>query len=214
MRPYAIALALLVAAFGSGCDLDALLDGIIINIQIDGLDPNVIHEDPPDDEDPNAPNQEPPPETSIVELCTCDIDLVPCHVRGDRDFKGHGPLVCFEAELRVDREHNRVELRIYMKAEEWDDGPMEDYTTARSWSPWYPLYPPPGTQIVGLADGEETHFQHTYLDDDHEDDVFRFGGHRLVGRLVYTGDTFGSESGTDTGVTACFNCIRVVVTEE
>lgn len=69
-------------------------------------------------------------------------------------------------------------------------------------------------RLVGLAPGQEATFRHSYLDDDHECDVFGFSPHRLVRRLVYTGDTRGEDAGVVTGVTASFNPIAVLVVDE
>lgn len=201
MRMQTIVLALLIPVFSCGCDLEELLDDLIINIRIDGPEPNYIIADPPAG-------------STTVDLCVGEVDFWPPHTRGDRDFKGHGPLVQLDADLRVNTTDNTIEVRLYMKAEEWENGPEDDNTTARGWTPWQVVRPPAGKRIIGLAQGQETRFHHSYLDDNHDDDGFLFSASRLIGQLIYTGDTSGNEAGTRTGVTADFNCVRAVLVDE
>ncbi|MBN1342795.1 MAG: hypothetical protein JXQ73_08965 [Phycisphaerae bacterium] len=198
MRCYLLLLPVLAVILCAGCDLEELVGGPIV-VTIHG---------------PETPPT-PPPEAEEIELCVGELDFCPPHVRGDRDFKGHGPCVTFKAQLQVNTERNVVEVCVYMKAEEWAGGaPESDYTTARGWSWWLPVKSPPGFKIVGLAEGQETAFWHSYEDDDHELDVFGFSPYRPVGGLAYIGDTSGDDAGVATSVRARFNPIRVLVVEE
>lgn len=142
------------------------------------------------------------------------IDFTPPHIAGDRDFKGHGPLVEFVAEARVNTELNVIEFRVSMAAEEWQDGaPKDDYTTAAGWSRWYRIPAPDGKRFVALADDQPNAFLHGYLDTDHEDDTFLFTARGLIGELTYTGDIRGEDAGVATGVLAWFRPVRALVVD-
>lgn len=185
-----------------GCGAEIVLEDLPLEIRVHGLDAIDSAEAPP-------------PEADVVVVHVGEIDFCPPHVCGDRDFKGHGPCVKFTAQARVSTAANALDACVYMKAEEWQDGkPKEDYTTAEGWCRRIRVPAPEGTRIVGLAPGQEATFRHSYLDDDHECDVFGFSPHRLVRRLVYTGDTRGEDAGVVTGVTASFNAIAVLVVDE
>ncbi len=159
--------------------------------------------------------QDPPAGSTVVEIDPGGLTYCPPHVRGDRDFKGHGPCVNLTAEVCANTEANTLEVHVYMRAEEWQDGrPKSDHTTASGWSWSWAVRAPDGMRMVGLAQGQETTFWHSYVDRDHQDDVFAFPAVRLVGMLVYTGDTGGDDAGVATGVTVRFNPVRVVVVEE
>ena len=155
-----------------------------------------------------------PPEARPIQIDIGGIDFVPPHVRGDRDFKGHGPRVLFRAELAADRQSNTLGVRVYMKAREWEDGkPEEDHTTVEGWTEWRSIPMPRGLRPLGLAEGQESRFEHQYVDRNHERDVFEFPPNALVGRLEYVGDAPGNDAGSATGVVVRFNPVRVVVTD-
>jgi hypothetical protein len=198
MQARVLLFAIAVSALCVGCDLEELLDGQLI-ITFPG----------PDD---GAP---PPDEGTIVSVEVGGLELTPPHTRGDRDFKDHGPRVRLVAEVRADADDNTIELRVYMKAQEWENGrPKSDYTTAEGWTRWHCIPVPGDMRIFGLARCQEATFEHCYVDDDHESDIFRFPPGRLVRSLVYTGDTSGDEAGCATGVCVDFNPVQVVVVED
>ncbi|MBK9260645.1 MAG: hypothetical protein IPM54_12585 [Polyangiaceae bacterium] len=126
--------------------------------------------------------------------------FVPPHVRGDREFKGHGPVVDSEIKLEI---FNQRELwaRVYMRAIESE----RDWTEARGHQ-YYRLHTA-STPIVSILG--PTSFTHRYIDSDHGTDSFSFSPSSLVKRLDYVGDTRGDEAGTRTGVRVYFNPIRL-----
>jgi hypothetical protein len=146
----------------------------------------------------------------MIEMDVGEIDFRPPHVRGDRDFKAHGPLVTFRAEVGVDGHSGALAVRVYMRAEEWEDGkPEPDHTTVEGWTPWQQVKAPAGLRIVGLAEGQPPRFEYSYLDKNHEPDVFEFPPQALVASLVFIGDTPGEEAGSKTGVRVRFHRVRV-----
>lgn len=147
----------------------------------------------------------------LAEVDVSEIEFRPPHVRGDRDFKDHGPRVTFRAEVGVDRHAGTLAVRVYMRAEEWEEGkPEPDHTTAEGWTAWQPVSGPPGLRIVDLAGGQPSGFEHSYLDENHEPDVFQFPPQALVASLVFIGDTSGEEAGSRTGVRVRFHRIGVM----
>ncbi|MBN1342798.1 MAG: hypothetical protein JXQ73_08980 [Phycisphaerae bacterium] len=147
----------------------------------------------------------------VAEIDVGEIELHPPHVRGDRDFKAHGPLVTFRAEAGVDRHSGTLAVRVYMRAEEWEGRkPEPDHTTVEGWTDWQPVRSPRGLRIVALADGQPPRFEHSYLDKNHEPDIFEFPPDALVASLAYIGDTPGEEAGDRTGVRVRFHPVRVM----
>ncbi len=180
---------------------------ILIGCGTGGL--NVVIPGPGGDTGQTVPDDA---EQVVVELG--GIDFTPLHIAGDRDFKGHGPLVELVAEVRVNTSLNVIEFRVSMAAEEWENGqPKDDYTTAAGWSRWYRIRPPAGKRFVALAEGQPTHFLHGYLDTDHENDTFLFPAGGLIEQLTYTGDIRGEDAGIATGVLAWFRPVRALVVD-
>ncbi len=124
-----------------------------------------------------------------------DNRFIPPHVRGDREFDGHGPNVFGSATL-VGVGTSRLSIRLFMEAVET----TSDWTTARGSSPLYLIYvAPTGQCIKSVSVG--TYEEIRYLDNDHAADVFN---NQVVGSFVrqwnFMGDTGGDEAGTRTGV--------------
>ena len=75
----------------------------------------------------------------------------------------------------------------------------------------YMLYRvPAGKKIEKILDAGRVY--HHYRDNDYRDDTFykRFGP---VSKLVFVGDTWGSEAGTRTKVTVHFRTLKIVVAD-
>ena len=148
----------------------------------------------------------------------------PDHVRGDREFDGHGPHVT--AQAAVDLEGNDVVLRLNFKAEEWANGaPKSDYTTAQSPYPgaanaWrrvlYTLGPNETLVSWETSDGRNPSSSTEYVDDDHAIDYpSNRAGNGLVTRWTIMGDTSGDDVGNctadDVYITIATNPIAFVV---
>jgi hypothetical protein len=148
----------------------------------------------------------------------------PDHVRGDREFAGHGPHVT--AHAAVDLEGNDIVLRLYFKAEEWENGaPRSDYTTAQSPYPgaanaWrrvlYTLGPNETFVRWNTSDGNDPNSSTEYVDDDHAiDSPSNTSGNGLVTRWTIMGDTSGDDVGNctadDVYITIATNPISFVV---
>jgi len=156
-----------------------------------------------------------PSQARPIQIDVGGIEFVPPHVRGDRDFKGHGPRVLFRAELAADRRSNTVGVRVYMEAREWEDGkPEPDHTTVEGWTEWRSIPIPRGLRLLDLAEGQESRFEHQYVDRSHKPDGFEFPPHALVRSLRYIGDAPGNDAGSATRVAVRFNPVRVVVADD
>lgn len=128
--------------------------------------------------------------------------FVPAHIGGDTEFDGHGPNAY--ASVRLEVRNGQLWARVYMTAKET----KSDYTEV-SGSNDYVVYD--GERILSIAKDQDTYSDHSYTDNNHEDDVFDLPERELVRRFIFVGDTKGKEAGTRTGVTVSFNPVRVHV---
>ena len=129
------------------------------------------------------------------------ILFVPPHVRGDREFDGHGPCVRFDLDLRVQDGGSALVANYYMHAYECSDdfnSPKSDHTAAEGRHEVVLLAAGPQSRILGH--NLDNNMTETYIDTDHSDDVFNYGGTEPAQSLIFRGDTGGSEAGTKTRV--------------
>lgn len=116
---------------------------------------------------------------------------VPPHTGGDREFKGHGPVMTITVDLMVVND-NELYAAVYIDALET----KRDWTHASGTAHQF-VYRAP-RRIISV--GPPTHFEHTYTDTDHARDVFTFPPQSsAVKMLTCVGDTSGDEAGTRTG---------------
>jgi photosystem II stability/assembly factor-like uncharacterized protein len=136
--------------------------------------------------------------------------FVPPHTQGDREFDGNGPCVRFSLDLRKVDDGTALEATYAMHAFECAgsfQNPKDDFTAAFGTRPEVLVSAGPGGRILGYsADGS---FSHSYVDTNHADDSFAFGGNAPVSDLRFVGDTSGSEAGSKTGVFITFRPIPV-----
>lgn len=152
---------------------------------------------------------------------TCDTDttfvssrsqtkFVPSHIRGDRDYHGHGPDVNLKANLELITNSSggtTGRIRLAMTAEET----VADWTTAQGvrYSPLFVT--DAGYRVNRIVDstGRTVYLNDAkyYRDTDHADDLLSPGYvtstyyTSFVQSYIVTGDTSGDEAGTRTGVT-------------
>lgn len=136
--------------------------------------------------------------------------FVPSHVRGDRDYAGHGPDVELKGSLELITNSSggtTGRVRLAMTATET----VADWTTANGVR-YTPLFvTDAGYRVNSIVDstGRNVVLQDSkyYRDTDHADDLLAPGYvtstffTSFVSRYVVTGDTSGDEAGTRTGVT-------------
>lgn len=133
------------------------------------------------------------------------ITFIPPHTGGDKDFGGNGPNV--NASVRIYIEGNNVKAEIYMKAKET----KSDWTTAEG-STTKTIYTAPSNRTIE-AILSPLNSGGSYIDNNHNDDIFQMGYSELIKRYAFTGDTSGDEAGTKTKVVASFNAVRVRLKE-
>lgn len=136
-----------------------------------------------------------------VEIDPQSILFIPPHVRGDREFDGHGPCITFSLDLRNQDQGTALVASAYMHAYECNgsfDSPQHDYTAAEGRRDTVLFTAPPGSRILGYSVASS--MDESYIDNDHADDFFAYAGNNPVLSLRFTGDTSGDESGTKTGV--------------
>ena len=122
-----------------------------------------------------------------------EFRFVPPHIRGDRDFAGHGPDITVRATLVISRKTVNVDLD--MRARET----RSDWTTA-SGSRSYLIYTAPSARCIQGAN-IGTFDRLNYRDNDHEVDIIPGqDAHSFINKYSVVGDTKGNESGTRTGV--------------
>jgi hypothetical protein len=127
--------------------------------------------------------------------------FVPPHVRGDRDFKGHGPCVSFDLDLRVKDSGTSLVASYRMHAFECDGDfadPQHDHTAAEGTAETVLFAGGPQSKILGYDLASS--LSHSYIDTDHAEDPFSFGAGLPVSQLRYIGDTKGDEAGDRTRV--------------
>lgn len=138
--------------------------------------------------------------------------FTPPHTQGDQDFKGHGPCVHLTVSPRTDMLGRNLIADVSMSAFECDDDfskPRSDHTTAAGTTSITLLSLPEGERIVGFSPSGGVVRQ--YIDDDHQDDLFTFGGNAIVEQARFVGDTDGNEAGTRTEVELDFRNLDVEV---
>ncbi|HJQ39636.1 MAG TPA: hypothetical protein VKB93_21030 [Thermoanaerobaculia bacterium] len=160
---------------------------------------------------------------SVAPVCTTREErvraapqtFIPPHVAGDQEFFGHGPCVRFRLELRLDAMRNELTAFFDMKAFECDgafDRPQSDFTAAEG-SGQAALFrvANPADQIESFNVDPVSTFD--YIDNDELDDMATFAGRNPVEKLIFTGDTSGSEAGTRTKVEIYFRELPIRVRE-
>jgi hypothetical protein len=136
------------------------------------------------------------------------LTFTPPHVYGDRDFKGHGPVVQSWVRLRVNPYNRR---QILMQASLLARETRRDWTTAQGWTPevavWTARYPVRGIWDSGYRlYRNSVEYYHGYTDGNHQIDTF-YNPHPLALQINYVGDTRGNEAGTRTRMDVYFNRI-------
>lgn len=129
--------------------------------------------------------------------------FIPTHTRGDKDFHGHGPQVNVSAWLRIVNQ-NQLWVRLWMRAKET----KSDWTTAEGSVDYFVYngaYEGVG-RITRLI--SDPYSYNSYTDTNHSDDTLTLPPYELIDKFIVTGDTYGNEAGTKTGVTAYFNPIE------
>lgn len=147
--------------------------------------------------------------------------FIPSHVRGDRDYAGHGPDVSLKGSLELITNSfggTTGRVRLAMTATET----VADWTTANGVR-YEPLFATDaGYRVSSIVDsgGRNVVLQDSksYRDTDHSDDLLAPGYvtstffTSFVSRYVVTGDTSGDEAGTRTGVTLTTKAMTVRAT--
>jgi hypothetical protein len=136
--------------------------------------------------------------------------FVPPHNRGDRDFKGHGPCVRFAVDLGIKDDGTALTGNYEMHAFECAgsfSSPQHDFTASLGRREELLASAGPNGRILGYSTASS--LQHTYIDNNHADDIFNFSGNEPVSSLRFIGDTNGDESGTKTGVFVTFRAMDV-----
>ncbi len=129
--------------------------------------------------------------------------FIPAHVRGDKDFKGHGPRVNSTVRLRV-KNGNQLWATVWMRAKET----KRDYTTAEGSADYF-VYDGGSDGVERITRIISDPFSSVaYTDTDHQADHVDLPGHELVDKFIFTGDTRGKEAGIRTGVTLKFNPVE------
>ena len=142
-----------------------------------------------------------PPHTSI-----------PGHSKGDRDFSGHGPKIDAEVTLKLGANRRGILATIWMKAWEWNvakNRPRSDYTAAAG-EVTHLIYAAPEGWLIRSYDVLNA-AAFSYIDADHQDDIFPAGGMLPVEKWTFVGDTGGSEAGDKTSVQVKFSNFNVVI---
>lgn len=118
--------------------------------------------------------------------------LCPKHIRGDKEFAGHGPHVTARAYLFKTNGDSSLKVRIYLKAKET----KHNWSTAqKTWI--FPIWTSPrGKRIVGWTPSGTSYA--SYVDQNHQLDVPSIQGSNLVRRFEIKGDTKGNDIGNCT----------------
>lgn len=133
------------------------------------------------------------------------ITYTPPHTRGDREFKGHGPVINSKVEW-INR-GNRIDVLTYMKAKET----KKDWTTAEGSKTITYYTPPSGWKINRIIGQNVTTDQ--FQDYDHAENSRGMGPGGPVKTFIYRGDHKGKDAGTYTGMDVFFNPLRVELVE-
>lgn len=136
--------------------------------------------------------------------------FVPRHVRGDREFDGHGPCVRFALDLGTEDDGTALVARYRMHAFECASNfsmPQSDFTAAEGEGAIILALAGPGGRILGYS--TSSHVEQDYIDSNHSEDPFTFPDPSPVAELRFTGDTSGDESGRKTGVVISLRTMEV-----
>lgn len=134
------------------------------------------------------------------------LRFCPEHIRGDREFAGHGPLVSVEAKLEI--EGDQIYLVYTLHAVETE----RDYTEALRTKRELIYTAPPRTTILSIE--SDTWSRAKYTDDDHDLDYPDVTG-GLVKYFEILGDTGGDDVGNctsdDVYMNIYFNTISILL---
>ena len=133
-----------------------------------------------------------PPKTETVEVGIGNFaGFQPPHVRGDREFKGHGPRLYLSC--RIYQSWSKVNATFYMEAEET----KSDWTTCRGTTRRHPVYTPPeGWHIKEILSPTFYTLVENAVDEDIREDVFN----GVLGQVTLMGDTGGNDCESGTGI--------------
>ena len=151
---------------------------------------------------------------------TKDVDFTPASQRrlcpthigsGDREFKGHGPVVKTWARLEQPT-NTRIDVKIYLHAIET----MWDLTEAEgSWT--FQVYTAPSGWVIDDIITDK-YSEANYTDTQHHPDKPRVQGGNLVNSFITMGDSGGNDVGNctrdDVYVTVEFNQVTVRLKEK
>ncbi|MDY6992879.1 MAG: hypothetical protein SVR94_09795 [Pseudomonadota bacterium] len=117
-------------------------------------------------------------------------EFCPKHVGGDREFKGHGPVVRAKAELKFDEYRNQLYVQLYLHAKET----KKDWTEAKGyWNEPVKWNIPLGYKIYGINDHSPRLSTASYEDKGHGIDSPNVLGDGLVSRFDIMGDRKGKD---------------------
>lgn len=143
-------------------------------------------------------------DTHILKKFQKHVKFYPDHIRGDADFHGNGPRI--NAFVRLYVHPTGVFADLDMNAAET----KSDWTTVSGNSrKWYYR-----TMFVLVAVGQGTPdnphsivrmntsstWKHSYVDNDHEQDLYTFPGEDLISKVAFVGDLQGDEAGARTSI--------------
>ncbi len=133
--------------------------------------------------------------------------ICPRHIRGDRDFAGHGPNVTASAKIIV-KNQRELFLQVYLNAKET----QKDWTEAKLINYRRPLNVnlPSQARIISVS----PNFSSTsYRDINHQLDSPSISGGSLVNKFEINGDTKGNDVGNckldDVYMNIYFNKVRI-----
>jgi hypothetical protein len=144
-----------------------------------------------------------PSDTVTVTVHPVDINFTPPHVKGDREFKGHGPYVKCTVTLKI--EGLKLYAQVYMNAVET----VADYTEAEGFKDFviYDDWP-----VLDFANSRiQPQSKCEYTDDNEEDDIFVQSPGDIVEKFIFRGDIHGNDAGIATRVVVYFNDIELIV---
>jgi subtilisin family serine protease len=124
--------------------------------------------------------------------------FVPPHVRGDREYDGHGPCVVFDLVVEIGEDGKSLIVKYRMHAYECSnnfDQPRSDYTAALGVEE---IVLTTANRELIVGHNSETHMTFRYIDTNHAEDIFSFPAPNPVQQLRFVGDTGGDEAGTKT----------------
>jgi hypothetical protein len=148
--------------------------------------------------------EECPPQSSTSHTAAF-VTLTPDHKSGDREVFGKVDLYA-SATLMIPDARDRVDVEVYMKAEQWDD----DHSLAEG-TQVFPFFDavPPGWEVdhleASVLTAEASHRDTTW------EEETTGGGDTFVRQWVWYGDRNGEDLGGHTRVDVHFNPVTVVL---